>query len=152
MDSAEHSPSSPPVILARVCPPFRSLPPLLCLLCSARLPALLLGPNLSTLRRGRASPPARAAAPRTQPRRAPTRASFATGAGRRCEDPALLRRPPSPTLHHRRRSRAPPLLSPGALRRPRRLLRTTTASPARRLFSRPELHFSQVVCIRQAYS
>ena len=52
---------------------------------------------------------ARAAVLRTQPRRTPTRASFAAGAGRRPEDPALLRRSRHPSPRRRLRARRPRL-------------------------------------------
>ena len=51
----------------------------------------------------------RAAVLRTQPRRTPTRASFAAGAGRRPEDPALLRRSRHPSPRRRLRARRPRL-------------------------------------------
>ena len=55
----------------------------------------------------------RAAVLRTQPRRTPTRASFAAGAGRRPEDPALLRRSRHPSPRRRLRARRP--LLPGRI-------------------------------------
>ena len=56
----------------------------------------------------------RAAVLRTQPRRTPTRASFAAGAGRRPEDPALLRRSRHPSPRRRLRARIwPPATGSG---------------------------------------